>query len=143
MMFTKSIYFMHLGKSMYSPSAMVAQVSSFFLPSTLRRSRIKRVKFFVSSGDELMPASELVGYSQSMSIPSSPYSLTMRPQSFAKLMRQRASAAISEKLPLVHPPTESTIFSLGFCCLRATTWRRNGSFCTSQPSKVLLTCPKA
>ena len=107
---------------------MVAAVSSFFLPSALRRSRMRRVKFFVSSGELEMPASLLVGYSQSMSMPSSPYSSTMRLQSFANAVRVLAVAAISEKLPLVHPPTDSMIFSFGFCFLSATTLRRNGSF---------------
>ena len=54
-------------------SAMVAMVSSFCLPMAARMSRMSNVKLSVSSGEQLMPASSLVGYSQSMSMPSNPY----------------------------------------------------------------------
>ena len=120
--------FQQARKSMYFASAMVAMVSSVFLPSTCRRSRMRSVKLSMSSGDAEMPASLLEGYSQSMSMPSRPYSSTAFLQSRAKPMRQRASAAISLKLPAVHPPMERIIFSFGFCSLSFITFRRKSVF---------------
>ena len=52
------MYGMHEGKSMYFASHTVAAVMSFFFPKVRRRSRMSRVKFFVSSGEEEMPADD-------------------------------------------------------------------------------------
>ena len=76
MMFTKFRYWIALLKSTYLALAADAIVSSLSSPSATRRSLSRSVKFFVSSGEEEIPAIELVGYSQSRSIPSRSYFLT-------------------------------------------------------------------
>src|SRR5690606_27599061 len=109
MIFTKSISLSIALKSIYFPSAMVARVNNFFGPIALRISCIKRVKFLVSSGEEDMPASSLVGYSQSISIPSRSYSFTIFWQSLAKPNLLFLSAAISLNRPEVQPPIDNKI----------------------------------
>ena len=61
-----------------------------------------------------MPARSLQGYSQSMSMPSRPYSSTALRQQRAKYLRPSSVRAISEKPPAPHPPTESTMCMSGF-----------------------------
>ena len=67
-----------------------------------------------------MPAMLLVGYSQSMSMPSRPYLVTALRQFLQKFFRCVSSAAISLKFPASHPPTDRSTFREGFVFLSAT-----------------------
>ena len=118
-------------------------VRRYFLPNALRRSRIRSVKLAVSPVDADIPAAELVGYSQSMSMPSSPNASTRKRQWAAKHHRQPLSAAISLKPPLPHPPTDSSTLSDGLTFFNATMLRKRSSLSMRTPSRVSFTWPKA
>ena len=143
MMFTKSRYWIALLKSTYlalDDEAIVIRRSS---PSTSRRSLRRSVKFFVSLGDDEIPPEELVGYSQSRSIPANPYCSTAARQFLQKFFLWVSSAAISLKLPAPQPPIESIILRSGFLSLRATIFLSLLGVLISRVSKSFLICAKA
>ena len=116
-----------------------AIVSSFLGPMALRISFTNMVKFFVSSGDEDMPAAELVGYSQSRSMPSRSNSATTLAQSAAKAFLFSSVAAISLKRPLPQPPIERQTLSQGASFFRAVMLCNLDSLLILTPLKVSLT----
>ena len=97
---------------------------------------MSRVKFSVSSFEDEIPAAELVGYSQSMSMPSRPNSRTTAAQLSAKRFRRSAVEAISLNRPLPHPPMDRHTLASPFA---ATICRSRSGWSMRTASKDSLT----
>ena len=130
-------------QSTYLPLEEEAKEMIFEVPRVSRSSWSTRLKFWVSIGSAPVSLSaDTVGYSQSMSTPSS---LCLSMSSFTdwqKAVRLASFLAISENPSAwpPQPPIISMTFSLGFTLLRATTFERGAcldSVMTMPPSPVL------